>query len=179
MSKKLKQTLQEWNGTAEGMRQIYDQNSSKTDFLEKVIGICVKDKDLQKVGSWLIKNHYDLKQVLPNKLHTPFIKVGVTYTDWVAKLNFLQVLPKLDIEEKLLQDLDDFVRACLHDENKFVRAWSYQGFYEVTKHIPEFENELRQLCELALERESASIKSRVRKVVAQLDKKDSKTKQKK
>jgi len=174
MSKKLKQILLDWNGTAEGMRQIYDQNNEKTDFLKKIIDLCGKEQGLQKPISWLIKHHYDIKQTLPVNLHTPFIKVAVNYTDWVAKLNFLQVLPQLNIDEEELQDLDDFVRACLHDENKFVRAWSYQGFYEITKHIPEFENELRQLCDLAMERESASIKSRVRKVLAQLDKKQKK-----
>jgi len=66
--------------------------------------------------------------------------------------------------------LDSFVRKCLKSEVKFVRAWAYQGFFELTKYIPEYKNECQLLCEEAMERESGAIKSRVRKVLKQLEK---------
>ncbi len=59
------------------------------------------------------------------------------------------------------------MRKCLEDDNKFVRAWAYNGFYELAKQYPEYRTEAGQLFEMALRDEAASVKARVRNVMKQ------------
>jgi hypothetical protein len=46
-----------------------------------------------------------------------------------------------------------------------VRAAAYEAYYEVTQVIPELKQELKQQCELALNRESTSVQVKIRKII--------------
>ncbi len=61
--------------------------------------------------------------------------------------------------------LEAFLRECLEDRNKFVRAWAYGGFHQLAVEHAEYRGEAVQLFEKALDEEAASVKARVRKVV--------------
>jgi len=55
-----------------------------------------------------------------------------------------------------------FLRVCLLDNNKFVRAWAYKGFYELAVQYPK---ETRQFFEMAMRDEAPSVKSRIRNIM--------------
>lgn len=166
----LKKILEEWNGKqVEYLKTIYQERVNEELFFEELIELCTNEADLQKGTTWLIKYHYDQKKALPESLVNPFIRAALKSENWEAQLHFLQTLPYLIPEKKGLFSLDFFVRKCLKSEVKFVRAWAYQGFYELTKYIPEYKQECLLLCEEAMEKESASIKARVRKVLKLLE----------
>lgn len=164
--------LKLWDGVhIEYLTELYRANFSKLDFFENLATLCVTEQDLQKITTWLIKYHYDnghtLSQLITEKLMTSC----KTVKNWEAKLHILQLLPYFNLTDKSIALADDFARNCLTDKNKFVRAWAYNGLYELTKYIPEMKTELEFICQRAMETESAAIKSKVRKIILGLNKK--------
>ncbi len=163
--------LKNWDGVhVDYLQEIYQTHQNDAVFFEELITITKKYEGLQTSSTWLIKHHYDQKQSLKQSLVDALYSKGIAIAPWEAKLHLLQILPKITINSKNVIAIDDLVRAGLTDETKFVRAWSYQGLYELAKFLPEYENELRIRCEEAMQFESASILSKVRKILAAIDK---------
>jgi hypothetical protein len=171
MVQDLRHQLQNWDGKrTDYLIQIYHTYLKSPAFFSDLVDICLSDLSLQVPATWLIKYHYDQKESLDDDLMNRLLREGLHFPDWETRLHLLQILPKVHMEEETVPYVEEWVRKSLKDENKFVRAWSYQGLYEVSKHIPDMKEELRLLCEDALQLESASIQARVRKVVKQLEK---------
>ena len=78
------------------------------------------------------------------------------------------MLPSLEVSFGSMASVENFVRICLKESNKFVRAWAYNGMYELTKYMPELQPEVLFLCQKAMETESPAVKARVNKVIARL-----------
>ncbi|MDY8134058.1 hypothetical protein [Aquimarina sp. 2201CG5-10] len=172
MNNQLSHILKEWDGThIDYLNSIYDQYYKEPSFFITLIEITSNNTSLQTSATWLIKHHYDQKRNLPQNLIDLLLNTSLTLKDWEAKLHILQLLPKVSITKETLNIIDQFIRKCLKDDVKFVRAWAFQGFYEVVQLIPEYEQELRILCDIAMQTESASVKSRVKKVLTILNKK--------
>jgi len=87
--------------------------------------------------------------------------------EWETKLHVLQCLSYLTVGKQDVPPLETFLRECLASENKFVRAWAYNGFYELSLQYPQFQVEVDQLLQQALEDEAASVKARVRNILKQ------------
>jgi hypothetical protein len=62
-------------------------------------------------------------------------------------------------------EVETFLRQTLNDSNKFVRAWSYNGFYQLARHFPQYREEAEAIFEMALRDEAASVKARVRNII--------------
>ncbi|MBQ4820292.1 hypothetical protein [Aquimarina sp. MMG016] len=170
MKNQLVKILNNWDGKhIEYLINCYDQYADDNTFFDILIEITYGQTELQTATTWIIKHHYDGKKSLSESLADQLLSSINQLKNWGAKLHILQLLPKIHITKNTVNPVDQFVRKCLNDDNKFVRAWSYQGLYEVSKHIPEYESELRSLCKRAMQTESASIRSRVRKVLSILD----------
>jgi len=172
MNTDLKNKLKLWNGVhIEYLTELYRLNSSSLDFFESLVTICVNEQDFQKTTTWLIKHHYDNGLTLPKSLSERLLAACKNVESWEAKLHLLQLLPHFELTDKSIIITEDFARKCLSDKNKFVRAWAYNGLYELTKYIPELKSELEFICQRAMETESASIKSKVNKILLNLNKK--------
>ncbi|MEO1652638.1 MAG: hypothetical protein AAFU64_03750 [Bacteroidota bacterium] len=168
---KLKAALLAWDGVhTDLLIDIYQKNREQPDFFEKLILISQEQADLQMATTWLVKHHYDQKESLGDAQMNELFAICPQVTAWEAKLHLLQVMGKFRLSEKNLIPVEDFVRQCLEDEVKFVRAWAYHGLYELSQFNPELKREIRYWGERALETESASIKSKVRKILAKLEK---------
>jgi hypothetical protein len=171
MDTDLKNKLKLWDGVhIQYLKELYEVNSSDLDFFENLITLCVNEQDVQKSATWLIKHHYDNGQTLPNSFTKRLLTSCKTVENWEAKLHLLQLIPHFNLTDESVIIADEFVRECLADNNKFVRAWAYSGLYELIKYIPELKTELEFICQRALETESAAIKSKVRKIILALKK---------
>ena len=169
MNQSLIDQLLNWDGIhTDYLIQIYQQHQQLKSFFTNLVDICLTRPDLQIPASWLIKNHYDNKHSLDHALINKLMKEGRVFEHWEARLHLLQILPKVKLDLEVVPYIEEWVRRGLKEENKFIRAWSYQGLYEVSKYIPELKEEVALLCEDALQIENASVKARVRKVVKQL-----------
>ena len=83
---------------------------------------------------------------------------------WDAKLHLLQCLPYWIVMETAVSTIHSFLHNCLKEQNKFVRAWAYSGFYELAKQHPHFRTETKNLLAQASQEEAASIKARIRQI---------------
>ena len=174
MKTKLIDKLKSWDGVhIESVTKLYDENVENSDFFEDLVVIYKNEQELQKVATWLIKHHYDKGNKLPNSLTEKLLSTCATIENWEAKLHILQLLPHFELTEKSLIATEGFARNCLTDKNKFVKAWAFNGLYVLTKYIPELKNELQFICERAMQTESASVKSKVKKILLNLNKKKS------
>jgi len=88
-----------------------------------------------------------------------------TQEHWEAKLHILQSLPYLPIAERNRKAVEAFLRLTLTDANKFVRAWSYNGFYELARQHPKYQAETEQFFQMAMRDEAASVKARIRNIM--------------
>lgn len=163
--------LKLWDGIhIEYVTKLYEENMEDRDFFEDLVTVYNNEQDLQKATTWLIKHHYDNRKILPHILTEKLLSNCLTIENWEAKLHLLQIFPRFKLTETSTPILEKFIRNCLTDQNKFVRAWAYNGFYELTKYIPELKTEVQLICEIAMETESASIKSKVKKILLALNK---------
>ncbi|MEL7121830.1 MAG: hypothetical protein AAFO07_20450, partial [Bacteroidota bacterium] len=135
--------LQEWDGKhVDYLIDIYDNYSNQDVFFDQLLEISTIQV-LQTATTWLIKHHYDQKQSLNQHQIDNLLGISTELVHWEAQLHVLQLLPKVKISETILPIVDEFVNNCLESKKKFVRAWAYQGFYELTKHRPEYKEPLR------------------------------------
>ncbi|MDE0522869.1 MAG: hypothetical protein OXH79_13040 [Boseongicola sp.] len=79
-------------------------------------------------------------------------------------MHILQCLPYLDIPEDESAGLERFLEACLESDNKFVRAWAYSGFNEMSLRFPRYRDRVGRMLALAGVSEAASVRARIRKI---------------
>ena len=79
--------------------------------------------------------------------------------------HILQCLPYLAIPKKDKDKVQRFLRKCLVEDNKFLRAWAYNGFYELAVQYPEHVEETKQFFEMAMRDEAPSVKARIRNMM--------------
>ena len=163
--------LSQWDGIhIEFLKELYNLHSSNVDFFENLVLICTLEQNLQKTATWLIKHHYDNGKNLTNHNSENLLNCCLKIENWEAKLHILQLVPFFPISNNSYVILEDFIRKCLIDKNKFVRAWAFSGLYELTKFNPLLKSELELMCQNAMKTETAAIKSRVKKILIALSK---------
>lgn len=104
-------------------------------------GIPVQPDDVEKIYSNL--NHLD---------------------HWEEKLHILQCIEFLPIPKGQQENANKFLRSCLTQENKFVRAWAYSGLYYLARQHHEYRDEVSNSFKVALRDEAPSVKARIRKI---------------
>lgn len=161
----IKQALVVWDGkSADDIRAIYESFFEKADFADSIVNL-TKSELYQKGATWLLKTWLEDGNSLEAN-HTKEIYHSLDkFCHWEAKLHILQSLPFMSIENADKKYVEHFLRVTLIDVNKFVRAWSYNGFYELAKQHPEYVSEAKQFFEMAMRDEAPSIKARIRNIM--------------
>ncbi len=161
--------LETWDGKhVDHLIDIYDNRHNDPDFFDELIQITKEQQHLQVATTWLFKHHYDSKKRLSDTQTHMILNLSYTFSHWEAQLHILQLLPHIYISEENFITIEDFVRPCLNSNTKFVRAWAYEGFYQLTKEQPTYIEELKALCDKAMLTESASVKARIRKILKRI-----------
>jgi len=160
----LQQEIANWDEKlVEDLEAIYERHSTETGLGAELVPL-LKDPSVQQGASWILKRHLEQGCVLKAAELRSFFQTLPVLEDWQTKLHLLQSLPFLTIEKQRLKYLEPFLRACLDEKNKFVRAWAYNGFYELALQHPKYQTEVDQLLEQAMQDEAASVKARVRNI---------------
>lgn len=169
MAVDLKQALHNWNGkSAQDIGDIYSARCQQDDFMPEVVSL-MADLSLQRGATWLLKHALASGFTLKDDLSREIFGLLTALADWQSRLHLLQSLPSLPIPVADKQRLELFLRACLSDSNKFVRAWAYNGFYLLACAYPEYREEVRQFFQLAMQDEPASVKARLRNIQREMD----------
>ena len=117
-----------------------------------VLAECLEDEGAQRGATWLLK-HYLEQQ--PRSVDAATIESVYSRLEelvhWEAKLHVLQCIPYMPVPAAQAQAVETFVRSCLRDQAKFVRAWAYNGFCELARLRPGLRGEAMRLFERALD----------------------------
>lgn len=144
---------------------VYARHSKRPSFLAELTS-AMANESLQDGATWLLKHHLERESPLDKERAKEVLQTLPKLTSWVAKLHVLQSLQWMPIPTRYKKKLETFLRACLQEKNKFVRAWAYSGFYELARQHPEYRLEAQQLCEQAANNEAPSVRARIRNILA-------------
>lgn len=161
----LQQAIRAWDGKSASVIQAVFQNfNTEPDFIDQVI-LLLPATDCQKGATWLIKATLESGKQLSQDHVNTILKNLNRLTHWESKLHVLQCLSYFTIAQEYRDSVEQCLRTTLADNNKFVRAWAYNGFYVLAKQYPAYQTEAQALFEMAMRDESAAIKARVRAVI--------------
>ncbi len=155
----------QWDGKyVNDLGAIYERHRHEKSFISEVISL-MKITTLQKGATWLIKLHLENKNQLTHDQAVKICDQLLELRQWESKLHILQCLPFMEIPKSQKGKVEIFLRNCLSDSNKFIRAWAYNGFYELAMQYPEHKKETKQFFEMAMRDEPPSVKSRIRNIM--------------
>ena len=161
----LSREIRAWDGkSTDEVRAVYDWYCTMDAPVPTLVQRLL-DPSHQKGASWLLKRHLDQGGTLAEGLGRQFYATISTLEHWESKLHVLQCLPEVPIPTVCKSGVEAFVRGCLLDDVKFVRAWAYYGFYELALQYQALQNEATQILELGLQDEPASVQARIRKAL--------------
>ncbi len=154
-----------WDGkSSTDIERIYQRYSDKSFFISTLIDL-LKQQELQKGASWLLKKHLESGSTLETNDIALIYKLLPKLIHWETKLHILQSMPYMPVGKAQKKKVEAFLRDCLTDDNKFVRAWIYNGFYELSCQYSEYKEETKQFLEMAMKDEAASVKARIRNIM--------------
>lgn len=160
----IRQDIAAWDRkSADYLGKVYARHANASMFVPEILGL-MQEEALQVGTTWLLKRYLDEYGHLPPDVVDDVYASLPTAGHWETKLHVLQSIPNLPIPSGHKSRVEAFLRACLGDEKKFVRAWAYGGFYELARQYPEYRPEAEKLLENALREEPASVKARIRRV---------------
>ncbi len=163
---KLDQAVRAWDGkSAAAIEAVYDGHHGDKGFAAGLIEL-LSIRDAERGATWLLKHHLDGG----NRLTAPQVrKVHRALADlahWESRLHLLQCQQYLSVAAADRAAVEHFVRRCLGDDNKFVRAWAYDALYRLAVQYTDLSEELDQIFEMAMRDEAPSVKARIRRLLA-------------
>ncbi|MBY4675606.1 hypothetical protein [Marinobacterium arenosum] len=164
----LRQALRTWNGKERAfLLELYRQYREEADFIDQLLHLLERHSDCQRAASWLLKHHLEQSARLATEQVDSLFHCAARLVDWQSRLHLLQMMPRLDLPGAKRAPIENFVRQCLTDQARFVRAWAYNGFYLLASLYPELRPEVERFCQMALHDEPPSVRARVGEVLKQ------------
>lgn len=165
----IEQSIIEWDGkTVDDIKSIYDLHHTQSDFAQQLIAL-LQRTDTEQGASWLIKAYledggrFDCSEV--DVLISSLNNSAKQSQHWQTKLHILQGLPYLTFTSEQAEILYLGLRKSLSDPNKFVRAWTYNGFYQLSLQYDKYVEETKQFFAMAQQDEAPSVKARLRNIM--------------
>ena len=123
-----------------------------------------KEDKIQTGATWL------LKRVAENQYHFKSEHLIALFgslselTHWISKLHVCQMLRFIPIPDESARNVVWFLERNLWDENRFLRAWSYNGFYELASQHQNYIAYAMEQLERGETDKAASVKARIRNI---------------
>lgn len=160
----LKDDIKQWDGKSKhDILDIYARYSAADGFLNELLKIAI-DPNCLEGATWLIKHALEQKVELNDDQINSFCELIEGALPWQSILHILQILPFITVPKDHKHKMMAFIRNHTEHENKFVRAWAYNGLYELANTYPEYRDGLSIVFDAAEETEPAAIKARIRNV---------------
>ncbi len=161
----LLEEIASWDGkSATALQSTHERHSDDEDFLATILEH-IADVELQRAATWLLKRHLEAGNSLSPGDSRAILGVLSDQEHWESRLHLLQCLPYLDIPEDQSTGLEQFLDSCLESDNKFLRAWAYNGFNELSLRFPRYREEVNLMLARAVESEAASVRARIRNIL--------------
>lgn len=160
----LAEQLSNWDGkSATYLAEIFERDGSAPEFIDQLLGF-LSEETIQAAATWLLKHALENGGAFEQRqIYSLFDKADILIP-WQARLHLLQIMASLTVPDELKYKLADFCRSSTEDDNKFVRAWGYNGLYELANAYEEYRDGLDIVFAAAMETEPASVKARLRNI---------------
>lgn len=155
-------SLDRKSGTA--LQSAYERHRNGNDFVATVLSR-VSKAESQRAATWLLKKHLETGNSLTAAECRIVISALTDQDHWESRLHLLQCLSYLDIHEDDCVRLESFLNASIRSENKFVRAWAYNGFNELALRFPRYRKAVDGMLARVSESEAASVRARIRNIL--------------
>ena len=153
-----------WDGKSSAdIEAIYRRYRDDASFPCELVECC-RDAGLQKGASWMLKRCFEDGRGPSADAIAVLLERLAELEHWESKLHLLQCLPQIRIEKAAAAAVEAFLRDCLGHDNKFVRAWAYGGFIELSRQYPRYRREAKALLEVAQRDEAPSVRARIRNI---------------
>lgn len=161
----MKIKLEQWDGKeVRYLEKVYKQEKSDK-FIANIIILIRENGLVQNAATWLLKRALEDGSVISQSQIENIYKNVDKLDSWESKLHILQIMQYMKVSKKVKAQLERFLRDNLTDSNKFVRAWSYNGLYELCLVFPEYKDEVKNFFEMAMRDEAPSVRSRIRNIM--------------
>lgn len=126
------------------------------------------EDDLERAASWILKHWLETRRVaMTSALAAAIAARAVFCRDWEARLHVLQLAGHMDFSTVAVEDFTRFLDESLVDDRRLVRAWAYDAYSHLARHIPAYRPRVEALLDEAERTESAgSIRARLRRIRA-------------
>ena len=161
----LSEEIASWDGkSAAALQAIYERHCAQEDFVATILAH-IADVELQRAATWLLKKHVETGNSLTAAGGRAIFDALSVQEHWESKLHILQCIPYLDIPEEESAGLERFLQSSLGSDNKFVRAWAYNGFNELSLRFPRYRERVDGMLARASASEAASVRARIRNIL--------------
>jgi len=163
----IKNEILVWNGkSVDDIESMYSRYHQQSGFVSDLVSY-MHQKKLQKGTTWLLKKYLESGGYIEPKEVKEIYGLLTELVCWESKLHVLQSIPFMPIPKIEKKKVESFLRECLIDNNKFVRAWAYNGFNELSVQYNEYRKETEEFFEMAMRDEAPSVRSRIRNIMKQ------------
>ena len=161
----LSEEIGSWHGkSAAALQSIYERHCFGERFVATILAHIV-DVESQRAATGLLKKHPETGNSLTVSACRAVLGALPVQEHWESKLPMLQCLPCPEIPEDESAGLERFLEACLDSDNKFVRAWAYNGFNELSLRFPRYRERVEGMLARAGVSEAASVRARIRNIL--------------
>jgi hypothetical protein len=146
---------------------ILSRHQRKNSLIESLVLLVADDEPkIQTAATWLLKRlaeDEDHAEFKTEHLITLFDSLS-ELRHWIPKLHVCQMLGYVAIPEQSERNVAWFLEQNLLDQNKFLRAWSYNGFYELARQHPAYFSYAMEQLEQGETEKAPSVKARIRNI---------------
>jgi len=166
----LKEELERIDGDSGSLELLLARHQSTRSFVNQLVLLIAPDEPkLQIKATALLKRLAENKSRFTRSQLAAIFDSLAEVTHWEAKLHLCQMLQHVKIPNGSETKVVWFLERCLSEENKFLRAWAYNGFYELAKqHHDYYDYAIEQLAR-AQKENSAAVKARLRHIMSAMN----------
>jgi len=165
----LKDKLLSWNEKqVDFLIDIYNANLKNSSFIRDIVQIYSSSDELEHSTSWIIKYHVENGHTLKSDHLEKILSKINKLNHWGSQLHVLQIISKISLTKEQAQFIEPCIIELLQSENKFVRAAAYEAYFKIVQLFPNRSNKFRTTCEEALDKESAAVKVKIKRILTQL-----------
>lgn len=152
------------------LQSLADRLDSTAANVRQLLAIAASDEvKLQTAATWVLKRLQENGGSYTAAQTKKLLDLLGQAAHWEVKLHLLQMLPQLTIPASHKDTLFYNLSRLLEHDNKFVRAWAYNGLAKLATQHSAYRSEVAEWLNSAQQDEAASVKARIRNVLKTID----------
>ncbi len=164
MKREITKALEDYDGKHTKPLQLAADRAPSSNDIESLIDVLDVNRKFQEAGTWLLKSWVDNGYKYSNSQIEKWFRKTQELTYWAATLHFCQALEKMPLPGYLSSEVFKFLELSTQNENKLVRAWSYNGLAILAKKDGSLVAKAKTLVARGQNDEAASVRARLRKI---------------